>query len=331
MKIQLILLLLLIRGVESLAQATFTNPLMEGADPWVIHVEGWYYYMHTTGKNLTLWKTKDLSELPKAQSKVIWTPPTTGANSHAIWAPELHFLDGKWYIYYTATDQADPGDHNRYVFVLENASVDPLQGNWTDKGRMNTHYTGLDGSVFEYQGKHYFLYSGYVGAQSNLFICEMKNPWTLDEQQIELARPTYDWEKYDNREICEGPQFLQGPKGKIFIVYSASACWDDNYCLGMLTADAQADLLNADAWQKLSEPVFEKSIENGVYGPGHNCFTQSKNGQQDWIVYHAKSVANQACRDRNVRMQPFQWRKDGTPDFGDPVPAGKPVPKPAGE
>ncbi|MEQ9443177.1 MAG: glycoside hydrolase family 43 protein [Cyclobacteriaceae bacterium] len=301
------------------AQTNFTNPLMDGADPWVIRKDGWYYYLHTTGNNLTIWKTEDLHALPEAASRIVWQPPKEGANSESIWAPELHFLDGRWYLYYTATDREDPGDHNRFIFVLENASADPLEGEWTDRGRLNTHHSGLDGSVFEHQGKRYFLYSGYVGNQSNLFIAEMDNPWTLSEKQIEIARPTYDWEKYDNREICEGPQFLSGPGDKIFIVYSASACWDDDYCLGMLTADASANILSFDSWKKLPRPVFEKSAAHQVYGPGHNCFTTSADGQQPWNVYHAKSVANQACRDRTVRIQPFQWRGDGTPDFGVPV------------
>jgi GH43 family beta-xylosidase len=321
-----VILFLTFLAVSSFAQNAFDNPLMEGADPWVIrHVHNgqgeWYYYMHTTGKNLTIWKTKELDNLPEASAKVVWEPPEEGPNSEAIWAPELHFIDSSWYIYYTATDQADPGDHNRYVFVLENESPDPLQGSWKDKGKVNTKYSGLDGSVFEYNGKRYFLYSGYVGHQSNLFISEMINPWTISERQIEIARPTYDWEKYDGREICEGPQFLQGPKDKMFIIYSASACWDDDYCLGMLSAEKGADLLDDAVWQKSPEPVFQKSVAHNVYGPGHNCFSKSADGKEDLLVYHAKSVANQACRDRNVRIQPFQWNKDGTPDFGKPFPA----------
>nr|WKN36065.1 glycoside hydrolase family 43 protein [Tunicatimonas sp. TK19036] len=324
--IVLLLVVWLCQSAFVQAQSTFTNPLMDGADPWVTRKDGYYYYLHTTGRNLTIWKTKDLSELPTATHKVVWEPPAQGANSESIWAPELHYLDGKWYLYYTATDQEDPGDHNRYVFVLENKSTDPLQGKWVDRGKVNTQYSGLDGSVFEYNGKRYFLYSGYVKHQSNLFIAEMVNPWTLSNKQVEIARPTYDWEKYDGREICEGPQFLQGPGNKIFIVYSASACWDDNYALGMLTADATADLLEPTTWQKSSQPVFETSQANQVYGPGHNCFTTSVDGEQDWIVYHAKSVANQACRERNVRVQPFGWKEDNTPDFGEPLPVSTPVP-----
>ena len=311
---------------------TFTNPLLpHGPDPWAIYKDGSYYYTHTMGDRITLWKTPHLTALKNAESKTVWEPPAEGPNSSNIWAPELHFLDGKWYLYYTAADAADPGDHTRNVFVLENAAADPLQGTWTDKGKVNTHYQGLDGSVFEYKGQRYFLYSAYVGPQSNLFIATMLNPWTLSDTQVEIARPTYDWEKHDNREILEGPEFLEGKNGKVFIIYSGSACWDDNYALGMLTASGTSNLLQADAWKKSPDPVFSTSIENGVYGPGHNGFFKSPDGTEDWIIYHAKSVANGECRERNVRMQKFTWNADGTPNFDTPVPVNAPLQKPSGE
>lgn len=311
-------------------EQTFTNPLLtSGADPWVIFKDGYYYYTNTTGRDLTLWRTSDFTDLSQAEKKTVWTPPASGPNSKDIWAPELHHLNGKWYLYYTATDKAKPGDQNRYVFVLENASANPLTGNWTDKGKINTNYTGLDGSIFEHKGKQYFLYSGYAGPQSNLFIAEMVNPWTITTKQVEIARPTLPWEKYDGREICEGPEFLKGKRGKLFIVYSASACWDDNYALGMLTASETSDLLDPASWTKANQPVFAKSIANSVFGAGHNCFTKSPDGKEDWIVYHAKAEANKECKDRTPRAQRFTWKPDGSPDFGIPVAAGAAVPKPS--
>jgi GH43 family beta-xylosidase len=123
------------------------------------------------------------------------------------------------------------GDASRYVFVLENDSSDPLSGKWVDKGKVNTHHSGLDGSVFEHQGNRYFVYSAYIGLQSVLVISKMKNPWTLSDKQVEIARPDRDWEKFGGRQILEGPQFLTKNEGKVFIVYSASACWADEYSL----------------------------------------------------------------------------------------------------
>ncbi|SNR58329.1 glycoside hydrolase family 43 protein [Hymenobacter mucosus] len=312
---------------------TFTNPLRdEGPDPWVIRRGSTYYYTNTTGSNITLWKTTSLSGVKEVPATVVWTPPATGPNSTQIWAPELHYLSGKWYLYYTATNKATPGDAARYVFVLENASSDPTTGTWVDKGRVNTKYTGLDGSVFEHKGKQYFLYSAYVGPQSVLAIAPLQNPWTLQPgTEVIIAAPTHPWEKGGGRQILEGPEFLPGKKGQLFIVYSASACWDDNYCLGMLTAPQGSDPLRPESWSKAAQPVFRPSAENGVWGTGHNSFTTSPDGRQNWLVYHAKTAADGKCAGRSSRAQQFTWNPDGTPNFGVPVSLQTPLPRPSGE
>ena len=299
------------------AAHTFTNPLeANGPDPWVTRHDGYYYYTNTLGNRLALWKTPDLSQVGQAEAHTVWTPPPAGPNSSNIWAPELHRVDNKWYIYYTATDAKKPTDDNRYVFVLENPAADPTTGTWTDKGQVNTKYPGLDGSLFEHDGRRYFLYSAYVGPQSVLCIAPMTNAWTIDQtKEAIIAKPTQAWEKGGGRQILEGPEFLPGKKGQLLIVYSGSACWDDNYALGMLTAAPGADPLQAVSWTKSDGPVFHKSVENSVYGTGHNSFTKSPDGR-DWLVYHAKDAATGKCEQRSSRMQPFTWNPDGTPHFG---------------
>ena len=85
-------------GAEA-PSATFTNPLLpSGPDPWITQVDGVYYYTHTLGNRLMLWRTDNIADLAKAEKRVVWTPPAKGPNAHSIWAPELHRLDGKWYL-----------------------------------------------------------------------------------------------------------------------------------------------------------------------------------------------------------------------------------------
>ena len=112
---------------------SFTNPLLPtGPDPWVVQKDSFYYYMHTLGDRIEIWKTKNLSRLSKTPSTLIWRTTTTGLSLHNVWAPELHFIDGKWYIYYTAGLTVAP--NNQRMFVLENAARDPTTGTWIDKG-----------------------------------------------------------------------------------------------------------------------------------------------------------------------------------------------------
>lgn len=327
-------------------RATFTNPLLpSGPDPWSIHREGFYYYMHTTGRNLTLWRTRNIADLATAEQKVVWTPPETGPHSRNIWAPEIHHLDGRWYIYFAADDGRNP---NHRMWVLENPSPDPFEGEWVLKGKIAdpSDRWAIDGSVFEHRGRYYFIWSGWPGAENgtqNLYIAPMANPWTLAGERVLISTPTHPWEKVgDIRranpadgpphvDVNEGPQILTRGD-RLFIVYSASGCWTDHYALGMLTASASSDLLDPASWSKSPRPVFESKPIAGVYAPGHNSFFKSPDGKEDWILYHANTEPGAGCGGRrSPRAQPFTWRADGTPDFGEPVPLGVPVRRPSGE
>ena len=311
--------------------AAFTNPLLlSGPDPWVVRHDNVYYYMHTLGDRLAIWKTGDIADLANAEKKTIWTPPAQGPNAISIWAPELHRIDGKWYVYYTAAESGHDDDAHRGVFVLENASDDPLAGTWVDRGRINTRYTGIDGTTFAYNGRRYFVYSPYVGPDSVLAIARMSNPWTLTGPEVILARPDLGWERQGGRQILEGPEFLLGPTGDLFLSYSASACWSDDYALGLLRAPAGSDPLDAGAWTKSPTPVFAKAPENGVFAPGHNGFFTSPDGREHWIIYHANPGPDMKCTaKRSPRIQPFRFDDDGTPQFGKPVSTAEPISRPS--
>ena len=128
----------------------------------------------------------------------------------------------------------------------------------------------------------------------------------------------------------EGPQFLVGPKDKVFIIYSAGACWDNNYGLGLFAADKDADLLKPGSWERSTHQVFEQCPDSSVFGPGHNCFTKSPDNKEDWIVYHAKPTSSNECADRSMRAQSFTWDDEGIPLFGKPVSIGPRFSSPSG-
>lgn len=314
---------------------SFTNPLLPaGADPWCIYKDGFYYYTHTTGRNITIWKTKSIADLRTAEKKIVFTPPAKGPYSKELWAPEIHFLQGKWYIYFAA----DSGNNNQHrLWVLENGSADPLAGEWVMKGKLSTpdDKWAIDGSLFQHKKKMYLIWSGWEGdmnGEQDIYICRMKNPWTTEGERVKLSGPTLDWEKHGDLNskndpphvnVNEGPEVLQHD-GKLFLIYSASGCWTDFYALGMLTASADSDPMDPASWKKSPEPVFKQSTENSVFAPGHNSFFRSPDGKEDWILYHANSKPGQGCGGfRSPRTQKFSWKADGTPDFGIPVKEGE--------
>ena len=313
-----VLLFTLLLAAMPLAQAAKpVGPLLpSGPDPWVTQRDGVYYYMHTQGDRISLWKTRDMAKLAQAAPVTAWRAPASGPNSAAIWAPELHLIGGKWYLYYSAADKAHNDDAHRHVFVLENASADPTQGRWVDKGMLRTRLTGIDGTVFEHRGKLYFVYSAYVGDHSDLVIAPMRDPWTLAGPEVDIAAPTFPWEMRGGRKILEAPEFLPGPRGKVFLTYSASACWSDDYSIGMLSADSDADLLKPASWSKSPLPVLKSSPQDGVYATGHNGFFKAADGT-DWIVFHANGGPDWKCTSRRAPyMQKFTWDDQGRPAFG---------------
>lgn len=336
------------------ARSTFKNPILpSGPDPWVTFHDGFYFYMHTTGRNLTLWKTRSLADLSSAEKKVVWTPPATGPYSRDIWAPEIHLLRGKWYIYFAA----DAGTNRSHrMWVLENPSPDPLEGQWTFKGKVADadDKWAIDGSVFEVGEHLYMVWSGWEGdvnGTQSIYIGELENPWTIKGRRVRLSSPEYPWEKVGDLkakrdpeqnpglntddplhlDVNEGPQILRRG-GKIFLIYSACACWTDHYSLGMLSAQESGDLMASTSWKKHTLPVFWQSPAGSVYAPGHNSFFQSPDGKEDWILYHANSRPGDGCGGkRSPHMQRFVWKPDGTPDFGRPVADGTELARPSGE
>jgi GH43 family beta-xylosidase len=322
-------------------QDTFHNPLLPtGPDPWVTSHNGFYYYMNTTGRNLTIWKTRDITDLAHAEKKIVWTPPAEGPYSHDIWAPELHFLDGKWYIYFAADGG---GNASHRIYVLENKAEDPLDGTWVFKGKVadKTDKWAIDASVFEDRNKKYLVWSGWAGdsdGEQRIYIAHLKNPWSIDSPRVVLSYPKYPWEQVgdllDRPEIPhvnvnEGPEILRHGDD-IFLVYSASGCWTDYYELGLISARSGSNLLDPASWTKFDHSFFQQDSKAAVFGPGHNGFFRSPDGKENWIIYHANSASKEGCGERrSPRIQPFTWNADGTPNFGKPISTSTAIRKPS--
>jgi GH43 family beta-xylosidase len=331
------LLILLIAGClfgsprQSAATETYTNPIIgDGADPWVVYQAGYYYLTYTTGSIVQVHRATRLAGnngIGQAPVVATFYPPAP-FNQH-VWAPELHFLGGKAYLYYAA-DDGNNADHR--MFVAESDSSGPTFS-FKAKGKVydpTTDRWAIDGTVLETtNGSLYFIWSGWPGTTDglqNLYIAPMRDPLTISGPRVLLATPDQTWESW----IEEGPEVLQ-KDGRVFIVYAANLSWTDNECLGMLS-NADGNYLNPTSWAKSSSPVFATFVgPNGaVYGPGHCGLTKSLDGTQDWIVYHAAKYSG-AGWNRDIRMQSFSWTSSGYPNFGQPVAAGVPLPLPSGD
>ena len=314
----------------------FENPLIkmqDAPDPWIVYHAGFYYFTATLDPDggIWLWKTRTLASLDSAEKTKVYTSPATGARGKQIWAPELHRIGERWYIYYTASDGTD---ENHRTYVLESRDADPLSP-YTLKARIfdpaNDGWA-LDPSVFRAaDGKLYFLWVGHVAGNGNgIYIAPMSNPWTLAGSRVLIAEANHAWERV-RYPINEGPEILQRG-GRTFLVYSASDTGTPDYALGLLTHTG-GDFLDPASWVKSPEPVFKMyaGADGNVFGPGHNGFFKSPDGTEDWIIYHGKETRAYTYAGRTTRAQKFSWNPDGTPNFGRPIPRGVLQRTPSGE
>jgi GH43 family beta-xylosidase len=328
--------------MQTCTAATLTNPVFQSQDPWVTLVDGIYYY---SGSNcgvadICVKTSRSLSGLAKAPWIGVWTHAhDSDPNAHEIWAPELHRVNGRWYIYYAADD----GDNNHHrLYVLSSDGRGPGLGTFHEAstglphGELNasTNHWGIDPNVFTAaDGKLYLAWSCTNFPDSTfpqrICLAPMRDAVTVAGETVYLSTPDQPWEMRD-KPIQEGPVGYTR-HGRTYITYSGSASWIPNdYAVGLLTLQRGANPLNASAWKK-SGPIFDH--QGKVYGPGSVVFVPSPDGREYWNVYHAidRLTCKPAYTCRDIRMQPMHFDAQGAPVLGVPVDPGVPLPLPSGD
>lgn len=310
------------------------NPLVrQRADAQIFRHEDGQYYMTASVPEydpLVIRRSPTLAGLATAEEAVVWRRPATGPLGGYIWAPELHAFDGAWHLYFAAGDAGEPFHIRTYVMRCRDR--DPLTGRWQPLGQLETPWDSftLDSTTFAHRGVRYLCWAQKepgIDTNSNLYLAPLASPTTLARAPVRLAVPTLPWEVRGFK-VAEAPALL-ARNGRLFLAYSASAT-DARYCLGLLTAADDADIMDAASWSKSPEPVFTASATTQVFGPGHNSFTTDEAGR-DILVYHGRDYAaidGDPLFDpnRHTRIQRLYYRADGTPDFGIPVGNG-PLPE----
>lgn len=322
-------------GIRAALPARFSNPIAEGADPWITFHEGRYYWcLSAAGKGVFVFS----SDRPNAlgERHLVWQAPAEGPYRDQVWAPELHRIDDAWYIYTTASD-GNNATHR--VIVLECREKIPT-GGFHFKAQL---YTGdsvgdqalnrwaIDATPLRWRGRLYLVWSGWEAEADEqwLYLAPMANPWTVAGNRVRLCdNDDHLWERVDEsvngRGLNEAPQVLEHA-GRVFIVFSASGSWQPSYKLGLLELTG-SDPLRPGDWTKHPQPVFVSSEQ--TWGVGHGSFTRSPDGTENWMVYHAKETKEHDWL-RSIFAQQFSFSADGFPVFGQPVRRGESLTLPA--
>ncbi|MBK1835271.1 sulfatase-like hydrolase/transferase [Roseibacillus ishigakijimensis] len=323
-----------------LADDHFVNAIGEGADPWVVRdaKANRYLWCFSDGnRGIAIHTSDSLTSL--GEKHLVWRAPAEGPFSREVWAPELHFLEGHWHIYMAASDGQN---RNHLAYVLRSRTADPL-GEYDLHGPLATgegadgrspNLWAIDMTPLPIGDRLYAIWSGWDGPDTDrqfLYIAPMKSPTELSGPRVRLCgNADYPWEMTEpegrGRGLNEGPQVVPSPR-RTLVTYSCGASWLPTYKLGLLELIGD-DPLDPAAWKKHPEPVFRSTKE--TYGVGHSCFAPSPDGTEWWHLFHAKRDREPGWR-RAIFAQPMFFNDQGYPEFGLPVPANVPLPRPSGE
>jgi GH43 family beta-xylosidase len=355
-RLPFVLLMLVTFIVAGDSQGMFSNPITaRGADPSVAFVTGNYYSVQSgcphAGSTpvICIRKAASLAELGLTKPVPVWAAPESGPNSHDIWAPEIEYLNGRWYIYYAADPDVNP-HHSLFALVPHDPS-NPL-GAWqeADTGVPSGGFPldwksnwAIDPSVFiASDGRLYLLFAcrqdnsnAKPGNSQSICVSAMRDPLHLQpnpitgKRVVALSYPTRSWE---NRffPTQEGP-FGFTRDGVDYILYSASfSGTPDDYAEGLLVnrhppqPNNQGNpLLNPASWVK-EGPVFDG--HHASYGTASGVLVTSPDMTELWHVYHGTDCLencvlknNKTWVDRSIRAQKGGWSPSGDLVLGYPT------------
>ena len=310
---------------ETYAMDSLQNPLSTGAapDPVVVYHEGYYYATFTEALGIAIYRSKDLKTVLTDEKNIIMNLCDEVQGN--VWAPELHYnpATDRWYVYASGSTNGWEFSSIR-MFCLESETNDPF-GSYVFKGYTDPDILAIDQTVFydEAGGTLYTAYSQFTDKGQVIMLAVMENPWTVSDRRMEVSYPRYTWERQGKTEgkderVNEGPVFLCH-NGKLSLVYSASGCWSQYYCLGLIEftgGDLTADtVMTKTNWKKHTEPIFKAA--NEVFGVGHCFFFNTPDGKT-WIAYHGMATPDAGEGGRYMYVQPITFDENGLPVLGEP-------------
>ena len=309
----------------------FVNPISEGADPSVVRDGDRFLWCQAEGNvGVSIWESDRLTSM--GTRHVVWMAEPEGPCSKEVWAPELIRIDGRWHIYFAASDGRN---RNHRTFVLA-ADTDDALGPYSLHGPLFTgddpdgeNIWSIDFTVLDHGGRRYGIWSGWQQSDTDLqhlYAAELRTPTETTGGRVQIAEAgVHPWERTEERPSSRG--LLEGPRplsreGRTFLVYSCAASWLDTYKLGLLELTGD-DPLDPTSWTRSPAPVFVST--RSTYGVGHGSFVQLDDGW--WHVFHAKIDRRDGWR-RTLHVQTMSFDSGGRPVFGEPLPRGQATPAP---
>lgn len=298
-----------------------------GYHPYFYHNGDTYYFTNEGfALDICFKRDRDIHNIRNSRDSMILTLPDSLGR---IYAPELHRIRDRWYIYFEADDGVNTDLHR--IFVYENPDKDPFTQNWTLHGPIITNdgfNFGIHPTVIEIKEKLYMLWSGWPSRRTEtevqcIYIAEMADPFTLRSKRVAISTPEYEWERQwinfnGNRPtypifVNENPQAVVSPDGRnVVVFYSASAVWTCYACTGMLHASTSSNLLDPKSWTKSPEPVFQTAEADSttIY---NTVVVNGDTPGQYYLTYTARRVVDDSFEVIDTRYTNLTWTEASLP------------------
>ncbi|WP_421879075.1 family 43 glycosylhydrolase [Marinoscillum sp.] len=285
-----------IKQQEPDTKATFQNPIFSGdyPDPSILRDGEDFYMVHSSFEyypGLLIWHSTDL---------INWSPVANSLHKYvgSVWAPELTKYEGKYYIYF-------PASNKNYVITADNIS-----GPWTDPIEIDISMIDPGHAVDDDGNRFLFFSSGsYV-------------PLTQDGLAVAgEVKHVYDgWEiprEWSIECFCmEGPKLFK--RGEYFYLTVAEG-GTAGPATGHMVISARSKSLDGPWENSPHNPILRTSSpDEKWWSVGHGTVFDDVDGNW-WMVFHGyeKDHYNMG---RQTMLTPIEWTKDDwyqIPDFID--------------
>lgn len=305
-------------------QPSYPFPLTKGyGDPVLLSWEGNWYFIATNDNQgdirLYMRKAPDISGLfaDGVKEHVVLDVDEERGFVQTFWAPEFHVIGSSLYILFAVGGkQWGPQcwlmrHRDGFDLIDPKGWETPVRVVRKDGSALCADGITLDMTYVKANHASYMVWSYRrgigtdkdTGSMLMIAAVDEAEPWKLASDPVLLSRPLLGWENVNGTINNEGPHAFVA-NNTVYLTYSGGDACGYTYAVGLLTADADADLLEVSNWSKRSTPVLSYYSVEGEYGPGHNSFFRDEEGML-WIAYHGETAIDSRLRCDGMRRVHF--------------------------
>ena len=321
------------------SDAAFRQWLLKGTpDPAVVQAhDGSGFYIFATEAGISIRHSRDLKTWKKVgrvfEDAVPAWALTLIPGADSIWAPEVQFANGKYWLYYSVSTF---GSQRSVIGLATNTTLDRASPDykWQDRGLVvesfpdRNDYNAIDPAMLVDRDGRAFLFWGSY--------------WT-GIKAAELNASTGRFATSPPKTVAVAGRLAAAPTSieAAFAVqhedwYYLFSSWDfccahENSTYKVMVGRAKSPL--GPYVDRAGKPLSEGGGtlllmgDQRWRGPGHNSVLQTPQG--DWLVYHVID-AKAPERGRILQIRPLKWSEDGWPRVGEPLTADADTTAPLG-